>query len=214
MTFIMILHHSKECPRTLTVVMGALIAVCLKPDFEKSSVYRRLYMTSARQARTHSFRAYNPELLLPARHFSSTSVCKHPGTSYQIVISVFRLEHARDILQIVQIGLLRAGLREGHGDDALCHIRQVKFIAFLHLCRKTQHGHHVKVKLDVDDCKVYNQKYNYIFLATSVDAYVWACCKTSHNSYKSNKLNIATKVMFTPLYTPALLIHIFFFSVL
>lgn len=113
----------------------------LEPDFETSSPHRRPRVTFTRQAETHSSRAYNPELLLLASHLSSASVCKHLGVSYQIVIGVFRLEHARDILQIVQIGLLRAGLREGHGDDALCHIGQVEFVAFLHLCGKTQHGH-------------------------------------------------------------------------
>lgn len=53
---------------------------------------------------------------------------------------MFGLEHARDILQVVQVGLLGAGLREGHGDDALRHVGQVEFVAFLHLGGEKKHS--------------------------------------------------------------------------
>lgn len=65
---------------------------------------------------------------------------KHKSNSWtwsgadQVVVCMFRLEHPRDVLQVVQVDLLRARPGEGHGDDALRHVGKVKFISLLHFC--------------------------------------------------------------------------------
>lgn len=55
-----------------------------------------------------------------------------PVSTDQVIICMLGLEHPGDVLQVVRVDLLGAPPGEGHGDDTLSDIRQVKFISLLH----------------------------------------------------------------------------------
>lgn len=50
----------------------------------------------------------------------------------QVIVCMLGLEHPSDVLQVVRVDLLGAAPGEGHGDDALCDIRQVQLVSLLH----------------------------------------------------------------------------------
>lgn len=72
-------------------------------------------------ARPHTVPAAEPAQRLP-----------EPPTTHQVVVSMLGLEHACDLLKVVQVGLLGAASREGHGDDALRDVGEVQPVAPLH----------------------------------------------------------------------------------
>ena len=64
--------------------------------------------------------------------------------AHQVVVPMLGPQHARHLLQAVQVRLLGAARREGHGDDALGDVGEVQLAAVLHggaqPCRPGRHA--------------------------------------------------------------------------
>lgn len=63
---------------------------------------------------------------------TSGSPCPSTTDAYQVVVPMLRPQHARHLLQAVQIGVLRAARREGHSNDALSDVGEVQLMAVFH----------------------------------------------------------------------------------
>ena len=55
-----------------------------------------------------------------------------PSIPHHVVVAMFGFEHLCDVTQVLEVGLVRACLGEGYGDDALRDVVQVNSVSLLH----------------------------------------------------------------------------------